>query len=103
MIIPQYPGIKLVEFWDHLELVPVGWYRNIVGLGRFKADKVGFQAGEAMFPMFQAAMENKEIWVIVSWRIYEDGTEEVRQWFLSSRRRPHKAIATASHPSPGSK
>jgi len=77
MIIPQYPGIKLVELGDHLELVPVGWYRNIVGLGRFKADKVGLQPGESLFPMFKAAMGTEEIWVIVSWRIYEDGTEEV--------------------------
>lgn len=77
MIIPPLAGVRLVEFWDHLELVPVRWCRNIVGLGRFKANKVGFQLGEVMYSLFNAIMGANEIWVVVSWRVFDDGQEEV--------------------------
>ena len=77
MLIPSYGGVKMVDFWDHLELAPVRWYRNIVGLGRFKANEVGFQPGEDLFPMFNALMGDKEIWVVVSWKVFDDGREEV--------------------------
>ena len=77
MIIPPYAGVRLVEFWDRLELVPVGWYRNIVGLGKFKASKIGFQPGELLHSLFNSVMGAKEIYVVVSWRVYDDGREEV--------------------------
>jgi hypothetical protein len=80
MIIPPYTGVWLVEFQDRIELVPV-WYRDIVGLGRFKANQVGFQPGEAMYPMYNAIMGNKEIWVVVHWQRYEDGREEPDEIF----------------------
>jgi len=79
MIIHPFAGVRLVEFWDHLELVPVGWYRNFVGFGKFKANKVGFQPGELLYSFFNAIMGANEIYVVVNWRIYDDGTEELGQ------------------------
>jgi hypothetical protein len=76
MIIPPFAGVRLVAFQDRLELVATYCYREIVGLGRFKADKVGFQSGEDMHPMFNAIMEDKEIWVVVQWRRFDDGHEK---------------------------
>jgi hypothetical protein len=77
MIIPPLAGVRLVEYWDHLELVPVEWYRNFVGLGRFKANKVGFQPKEMLYSFFNAIFGAKEIWVVVSWKVFESGREEL--------------------------
>jgi hypothetical protein len=77
MIIPPYAGVRLVEYWDRLELVPVEWYRNFVGLGRFKANKVGFQPGEILHSFFNAIFGAKEIWVVVNWKVFESGREEL--------------------------
>src|SRR5512133_2445061 len=76
MIIPPFAGVRLVEYRDRLELAPVYWYRNILGLGRWKAKEVGPQPGSDMLPFFNAIMADKEIWVIVNWHRYEDGQEE---------------------------
>jgi hypothetical protein len=76
MIIPPFAGVVLVEYEDRISLTPIYWYREFVGLGRFQADRVGPQPGDDMHPMFHAIMGDKEIWVIASWRRYEDGREE---------------------------
>ena len=76
MIIPPFAGVKVVEYRDRVELTPFCWYREIVGLGRKKANEVGPQPGDDMHPLFNAIMGDKEIWVIACWRRYEDGREE---------------------------
>jgi hypothetical protein len=76
MIIPPFAGVTLVEYRDRIELTPIYWYREFVGLGRFKANEVGPQPGDDMHPFFNAIMGDNEIWVIASWRRYEDEREE---------------------------
>ena len=76
MIVPPFAGVRLVEYRDRIALTPLYWCREFVGMGRFKANEVGFQSGEDMFPLYNAIMGDNEIWVIVSWRRYEDGREE---------------------------
>ena len=76
MIVPPFAGVTLVEYRDRIELTPVYWYREILGLGRFKAPKVGPQPGDVMYPFFNAVMGDKEIWVVAQWRRFEDGREE---------------------------
>lgn len=77
MIIPPFAGVTLVEYRDRIELTPFEWVREIVGLGRFKADEVGPQPGDDMDPFFKAVVGDKEIWVIVRWHRFEDGREDV--------------------------
>jgi hypothetical protein len=57
-------------------LTPVYSYREIIGLGRFKATDVGPQPGENLYEFFSAAMGTGDIWVVVRWKRYEDGQEE---------------------------
>lgn len=76
MIIPPFAGVTLVEYRDRIELTPIYWYREFIGLGRFKANEVGPQPGDDMHSFFNAIMGNNEIWVVASWRRYEDGQEE---------------------------
>lgn len=76
MIIPPFAGVTLVEYRDRIELTPVYWVREFVGLGRFKANEVGPQPGENLYPLFNMVMGDNEIWVVARWLRYEDGTEE---------------------------
>jgi len=66
----------LVEYRDRIELTPFYWYRDFVGLGRFKANEIGPQPGDDMHPFFNAVMGDNEIWVVARWLRYEDGEEE---------------------------
>ncbi|MBU6402880.1 MAG: hypothetical protein KGS61_21380, partial [Verrucomicrobia bacterium] len=74
--IRTFDGVTLVEYRDRIELTPYYWYREFVGLGRYRANEVGPEAGSALFPLFSAVMGDNEIWVIASWRQYEDGKRE---------------------------
>ena len=92
MIIPPYCGVRLVEFSDRLELTPVGWYRDCVGLGKFKANKVGFEPGEEWYSKWNEVMGSNEIWVVVSWKVFDDGSEQV-DYVLNCR--PGTTLETA--------
>ena len=76
MIIPPFAGVTLVEYRDRIELTPIYWIREFVGLGRIKATEVGPQPGDDMHPFFNAIFGENEIWVVARWRRYEDGREE---------------------------
>lgn len=76
MIVPPFAGVTLVEFRDRIELTPVYWVREFVGLGKHSADDVGPQPGDDLHPLYNAVMGGKPIWVIATWRWYESGHEE---------------------------
>jgi hypothetical protein len=75
-MIPPFAGVTLIEYRDRIRLTPYYWYREFVGLGRFKANEVGPQPGEDMHPFFHGIMGNNDIWVVATWHRYEDGREE---------------------------
>jgi len=76
MIIPPFDCVSLVEYRDRIELTPIYWYREFVGLGRYKAKEVGPHPGDELHPFYNAVMGDNEIWVVASWRRFEDGREE---------------------------
>jgi len=76
MIVPPFRGVSLVEYRDRIELTPIYWFRELVGLGRFNANEVAPQQDDGIHPFYSAVMGDKEIWVVASWRRYEDGSEE---------------------------
>ena len=75
MIIPPFAGVVLVEYRDQIELTPIYWVREFVGLGKSKAKEV---RPENLSPFAQAVFDamGDEVWVIARWLRYEDGTEE---------------------------
>lgn len=77
MVIPPYAGVKLVEFSDRLELMPYGWFRNCVALGKHKANEVGFQPEEQLFAEWNKRMGDHEIYVVVCWKVFENDSDEV--------------------------
>jgi hypothetical protein len=77
MKVPPYAGVKLVEFWDRLELLPYGWIRDCVALGKFKANQLGFEPGDPNYEEWNERMGDNEIWVVVNWRVFENEDDEV--------------------------
>lgn len=66
----------MVEFSDRLELLPVGWVRDCIGLGRFKACDVGFEPHEKDFADWKRIMGDGDIFVVVNWKVYDDESDE---------------------------
>jgi hypothetical protein len=75
-IVPPFAGVELVLRRECFELKPYAWVRNFTGMGRYRADRVGPKKGEQMYPFFKDVFGEKDIWVIVTWRRFEDGTDE---------------------------
>jgi hypothetical protein len=73
---PPFSGIALAEHRDRIEITPTYWVREIVGLGRCSAHKFVEQQREDMRPFYSAMMGDKDVWVIATWRAYDDGREE---------------------------
>lgn len=67
----------MLEFSDRLELCPVGWYRDCLGLGKFRADKAGFEPHEEMYSKWKQIMGSGEIWVVVHWMVFENESDKV--------------------------
>jgi hypothetical protein len=93
MIIPPFNGVTLVAFQDRLELVATYCYREIVGLGKCKIKDARPLIGEGLLPFFSGVsldededgnvkketkeeIENREVWVIVQWRRFDDGQQK---------------------------
>jgi len=76
MIVPPFAGVALVECHDRIELAPLCWCREFVGLGRFDSREIGPSPVDQMHPFFKAVMKGRKIWVIATWRQYDNGQEE---------------------------
>lgn len=76
-IVPPVTGVALVELHDRIALTPLCWCREFVGLGRYESEKVRPAKGSPLHPFYSQVMKGKKIWVIIAWRQYEDGQEEV--------------------------
>jgi hypothetical protein len=77
MKFPPYAGVELVEFWDRLELRPFGWFRDCLGLARFKANELSFEPGDVDYEKWNEKMGDNEIWVVVNWKVFENEDDEV--------------------------
>ena len=75
-VVPPFDGVALVDYRDRIELAPLFSFREFTGMGRVNADEVGPRQNGKLHPFFAAVMGGREIWVIVCWRQYEDGSEE---------------------------
>ena len=75
-MIPPYVGVKLVEYHDHIALTPVTWRREFVGLGNIKAKDLDPQIGDGEQSLSNLVGSETELWVIVQWERFEDGSEK---------------------------
>lgn len=75
MIIPPYAGVRLVEYDDHIALTPVTFSREFIGLGKIKASEVDFSSEEARDALALAGGRDSDLWVIVQWERFADGSE----------------------------
>jgi hypothetical protein len=77
LYIPPFCGVQMVEFQDHLVLMPVPSYRVIYGYGRMKATEATIKTEDGgTEPFWDNCTPDEEIWTIIQLFRYEDGYQE---------------------------
>lgn len=67
----------MVEYHDHLALVPVASYRVVYGYGRVKATEATIETEDGRVePFWDDCTPDEEVWGIIQLTRYEDGHEE---------------------------
>lgn len=77
MITPPYSGVKLVEYHDRIALKPIAWKREFLGLCKISSKDKNFQPWEGMNPMAIELLKRDDIWMILQWERFQDGSEEI--------------------------
>jgi len=77
MIIPPYKGVKMIEYHDRIELKPIESSREFLGLCKISSSDKDFLPWEGMNPLFVALQKKGDIALIIQWKRFEDGSEEV--------------------------
>ena len=73
---PPYSSIRLVEYRDHIQLVPVASFRVLYGYGKMKASEATFEKRNGEFEQcWDDAGSDEDIWAFFQLFRYEDGTE----------------------------
>jgi hypothetical protein len=77
LYIPPFCGVRMVEYHDHLALMPVPSYRVVYGYGRMKATEATFETEDGKSePLWDNCGPDEEIWGIIELFRFEDGYEE---------------------------
>ena len=67
----------MVEYHDRIALKPIASFREVLGLCKIPGGDNGFQPWDGMNPLMVQLQKQGDIWLIIQWHIFEDGTEEV--------------------------
>jgi hypothetical protein len=81
--IPPFSGVRLIECWDHFQLVPVPAVRVCYGYGKKKAKEFATVNDDDIPPFAEFCEPDEEIWVGLQWFRYEDGHEEEGDAFFA--------------------
>src|ERR1039457_5711407 len=81
--IPPFSGVRLIECWDHFQLVPVPAVRVCYGYGKKKAREFANIDDDDIPPFAEFCEPDEEIWVGLQWFRYEDGHEEEGNAFFA--------------------
>ena len=75
--VPPFSGVRLIECWDHIALVPVASFREFFGYGKVKASEVVIELADGKTePFWDNCAPDEEVWAVVQWGRYEDGHRE---------------------------
>jgi hypothetical protein len=78
--IPPFSGVRLVECWDHFELVFVPEMKILYGYGKVKANKAitdpADPKSEPMSSIWDDLPPDTEIWCAMRWYEFQDGHKE---------------------------
>lgn len=75
--IPPFAGVRLVEYRDCLQLVPVPDVRVVYGYGKIKASEATINPDNPKSePVWDDLGADAEVWAVVQWYIYADGHQE---------------------------
>jgi hypothetical protein len=75
--VPPYSGVRLIEYRDHFQLVPVPAVRTVYGYGKVKASKATCDPDDPdSRPFWDDLGPDEDVWVVRQWYEYEDGLQE---------------------------
>ena len=78
--IPPFSGVRLVECWDHFELVFVPEMKILYGYGKIKASQASTDIddpkAELMSSVWDDLAPDSEVWCIMRWYEFQDGHKE---------------------------
>jgi hypothetical protein len=78
--IPPFAGVRLVECWDHFELVFVPEMKILYGYGKIKASQAPTDFddpnAEPMSSVWDDLAPDTEIWCVMRWYEFQDGHRE---------------------------
>jgi len=77
LYIPPYAGVRLVEYREHFQLVPVPKMKTLFGYGKIKASKVLCDPEDPNSePFWPDLNPDDEVWAVMQWYEFEDGHQE---------------------------
>ena len=82
--------MRLVEYRDRFQLVPVPKVRSVYGYGKIKAERM--RAGYEAAPAWDDIGPDADVWVVMEWFRYEDGHEEPGNIAFTHPGRPETEI-----------
>lgn len=75
--IPPFSGVRLVEYRDHFQLVPVPDVRTVYGYGKIKALNATVDPDDPKAePLWDDLDSDREVWAVMQWFRYADGHED---------------------------
>jgi hypothetical protein len=75
--VPPYSGVRLIEYLDHFQLVPVPAVRTVYGYGKVNANKATMDPDDPNSePFWDDLGPDAEVWAVMQWFEYEDGHKE---------------------------
>lgn len=75
--IPPFSGVRLVEYRDHFELVPVPEFRTVFGYGKITASACRIDPDDANSEQFWDDLgPDEQIWAVMQWYVFSDGHQE---------------------------
>lgn len=75
--IPPFSGVRLVEYRDHFQLIPVPDVRTVFGYGKIKAARARLDHSDTHSEaVWEVVGPEQEVWAVMQWFCYADGLEE---------------------------
>jgi hypothetical protein len=75
--IPPFAGVRLIEYRDRLQLVPIPDVKEVYGYGKIKANHATCNIDDPNSePIWDDLGPDDEVWAVIQWFVFADGYRE---------------------------
>lgn len=76
--IPPFAGVRLIEYRDRLQLVPIPDFKEVYGYGKIKASQATLDIDDPNSePVWDDLGPDDEVWAVIQWFVFADGYREL--------------------------